>query len=622
MKTAVKDLSPEATPVRVSHETNDAEKDLRRQAAAELLGKLTKNLDNGQPLDKEEATILAKTEAQLKTIDANSPEQDKVPEATGERLELHDAPVPTDSADYNFDELEAQARQYTELQPLRENVAERIGFTWTRKAGLLGNMAIWQSAREARYQARLAEKTKGMSEEERLAVIAKWEKRSERISKAAALTVGVALTAWTFKSVGYYMPLFGGHGGGSVTAMDMLHSTDQKGNQYQVELMNDKKPLSPKGIDVAIMEKYNNSDSSFYDFAHKAHRGDFGPALQASAKDGNFGPGFADWMSRNQHEPNGLANLVSGLKLDGHGDNLADRNGLANIYDNDKVAQIKADILVQNELRDPTKFSVETINIDFPYKTTYMVDVNGDPVIAMQEYTDHGGEAFKIINKQTGEVTYWRKNCGAYQQIWPLERASRPTYSSTYAPRGGGSSHHYQSTPAPRPVQPSIPGNPGTPGTPEIPGTPGIPGIPEVPEVPVETDEAKDYSGGVDTAPGIDPNQNTFQGWTPDPIESGNGTGSPNLAPQVAPGSESAQQAPAAAPNTHAQVATPEAGAGTNRTAENLQKIIRGAQDFMQQQRANSHAADMDKKMSDAGNIGDAIRKAQADMGADGRPLN
>ncbi len=354
--------------------------------------------------------------------------------------ELHDAKVPADAKQFDYDTLQ-RAADAAALQ--KGSFADRLAAA--PMAAALSLQSVFQESRNKRLQKKLQYKT---AEEQRVFLEADAMKREKR-RMFGAKVLAAGLTLWTLKSGldhGVVSMLLGGTSGGghgAGTAMDLMTSTDQKGRNYTVDLMDNSKPLAPSPnnpldtnpFEQALLKQYNNSDSSFYDFAKKEHRGDFGPGVMASAKDGTMPAGFGDWMSRNRHEPNGLANLVSGLKLDGHGDSLTDRNNLANIYDNDKIAQIKADILVQNQLRDPSKFSLETIKVDFPYKTTYMVDVNGDPVISMQDYTDHGGEAFKIINKQTGEVTYWRKNCGAYQQIWPVERAAQPVYHSTYAPQ-------------------------------------------------------------------------------------------------------------------------------------------------------------------------------------------
>lgn len=409
----------------IASESNLSDEDLKKYAAA--------GVNIVELYKKKENALLAQVEERLKTI--------KSTEAKPDSIESYDAPAP-DATGFNYETLQQESDFANDVRVLRNaSLAERVS-----GAPMLA-VAKLQSVFEERRTNRLQEKLQGKTAEEQRVFLEADDAKREKRMKAGRWMLAAGLTFWTFKSgidhTIFPMMFGGGHGGGAATAMDLLTSTDQKGRNYNVDLMDKETPLAPapdnshdtNPFQEALLKQYNNSDASFYDFGHKEHRGDFGPGVQASAKDGTMPAGFGDWMARNRHEPNGLANLVSGLKLDGHGDSMTDRNNLANVYDNDKIAQIKADILVQDQLRDPAKFSVETIKIDFPYKTTYMVDANGDPVIAMQGYTDHGGEAFKIINKQTGEATYWRKNCGAYQQIWPVERAAQPVYHSTYAPQ-------------------------------------------------------------------------------------------------------------------------------------------------------------------------------------------
>lgn len=458
----------------IASESNLSDEDLKKYAAA--------GVNIVELYKKKENALLAQVEERLKTI--------KSTEAKPDSIESYDAPAP-DATGFNYETLQQESDFANDVRVLRNaSLAERVS-----GAPMLA-VAKLQSVFEERRTNRLQEKLQGKTAEEQRVFLEADDAKREKRMKAGRWMLAAGLTFWTFKSgidhTIFPMMFGGGHGGGAATAMDLLTSTDQKGRNYNVDLMDKETPLAPapdnshdtNPFQEALLKQYNNSDASFYDFGHKEHRGDFGPGVQASAKDGTMPAGFGDWMARNRHEPNGLANLVSGLKLDGHGDSMTDRNNLANVYDNDKIAQIKADILVQDQLRDPAKFSVETIKIDFPYKTTYMVDANGDPVIAMQGYTDHGGEAFKIINKQTGEATYWRKNCGAYQQIWPLERASQPVYQSTHTSpvRQAVVQQHTSPRPVvPRTSNPVTPTEVIPPSTPDVPVTP----TPEVPETPV-----------------------------------------------------------------------------------------------------------------------------------------
>ena len=190
-------------------------------------------------------------------------------------------------------------------------------------------------------------------------------------------------------------------------------------------------------------------------------------------------------------------------------------------------------------------------------------------------------------------------------------------------PQGGGS---YEATPAGyTPEQPQggghyTPETPITPTTPQTPETPTTPTTPTTPETP-ETPEGKNYDGGVDTAPGIDPSQNGFVGWTPDPAENGNGTGSPNVNGSTAPGAESGGQAGGASQNTSPQVQTQEAGAGTSRTGEDTAAQEQAANAAAQQQQANQQAAQTEQQMSQPGAVDQGVRDAQAGIGANGRPI-
>lgn len=404
----------EATPVEVKHEAIDyatANTALRREMAKVVFGKIIDNLSDDD-LDKYVSVaddINTKYSAHLKhEVAAHEPVVAEMPE---------------DAKDYDYDTLDANAQVAAEVEPLHENAAERLGFKWTKGAGLFVNGVLFAASRSERMQERMAV----MSEAERDQYI----KKRARIAKIATYAVATAATVWTFKSAGNYFSLFGGTGASTThMAPGSFHGNDSKGVNHDYALADSEHDLTD--FDKAVLNHYNNSDSSFYDFAHKQFRGDFGPALQASAKDGTMPAGFNDWMSRNQHEPNGLANLMSGLKLDGHGDSMADRNALADIYDNDKMAQAKADILVQKELRNGDKFSINVINLN-SYNSTLMVDHNGDPVISMKNNLHLGGTAYEITNKQTGEVTYWRRECGGYQQVWPVKEAPAQTVAAPHA---------------------------------------------------------------------------------------------------------------------------------------------------------------------------------------------
>lgn len=475
MKTSIDIIdapSNKETHIEVTNNSSELEshpdiEELREKAAKVLGERAAKSLsmeDFVRVIGKDQVAEMSRIESKVMQETEGSPE----------------STLPADFDDYDYDTLEAQAKAGAELEPLRAGVSERLGFSWVKGAGLYANAVMFGGALKERRDARLEAKLKNKTMEEQLEFLDKWGQRQARLKKIGAYTIGLGLTAWTFKAgADSMLPMFldGGNQSGAPKLPGEGFTPDsQEPRSDGVALMNEEKPLDPTALDKAVLKTYNNSDASFYDYGNKTFRGDFGPAVKASANDGMYGAGFSDWMSRNKHEPNGLANLVSGLKLEGHGDTLADRNNLANIYDNDKMAHAKADLLVQAELRNPDKFRIETTDINFKYNTTYMVDVNGDPVIATQANTDHGGTAFKITNKATGEVTYWRKECGAYQQIWPIHEApvKKSTFveTPTYRPRGG-STPQYESNPTPtRRTPPTTSTPPSTPETPETPVTP------------------------------------------------------------------------------------------------------------------------------------------------------
>lgn len=141
------------------------------------------------------------------------------------------------------------------------------------------------------------------------------------------------------------------------------------------------------------------------------------------------------------------------------------------------------------------------------------------------------------------------------------------------------------------------------------------------PEHPPENPpEVKDYSGGVDTAPGIDPSTVVFRGWTPDPEVAGNGTNSPNLSAATQPGSETGGRADGAAANTDRQVDRAEDGAGENRTEADKEAKKAAEKEAKKQAEADKKAAEREAKMSDKKNEDAAVKRAQAGMDSNGRP--
>ena len=148
-----------------------------------------------------------------------------------------------------------------------------------------------------------------------------------------------------------------------------------------------------------------------------------------------------------------------------------------------------------------------------------------------------------------------------------------------------------------------------------------------------ETGDEKDYDGGVDTAPGIDPDENGYDPETDDtgdPTEVGNGTDSPSIgednAPVEQPGSEVNFNDESATENTNEQVATPEEGVngdtGVNYTPENNEQQVQQEQAQEQQQQANDVATQTEEQMSHEGAVDQAVQEEQAGIDpVTGRPI-
>lgn len=144
---------------------------------------------------------------------------------------------------------------------------------------------------------------------------------------------------------------------------------------------------------------------------------------------------------------------------------------------------------------------------------------------------------------------------------------------------------------------------------------------PPNPEHPPETQqEVKDYSGGVSTAPGIDPNTVVFRGWTPNPEVAGNGTSSPNLNPVNQAGSEAGGRADGASDNTERQVERAEDGAGESRTEADREAKKQAEKEAKKQADADKKAADKKAAMESKKAQDDAVRRAQSGMDSSGRP--
>ena len=328
------------------------------------------------------------------------------------------------SDDYTKKNKEAKIDKVVSKSEERASLIERAKW-FTLKGGVIFSaISAVDRFRENRSE-KFQRKIEGMTVAERKTAIEKkekWTKRALYLGAGAASLYYLGSRGHVLNYAGSGLSWvndhtfhFGSHEGGSpIDANDGKGGDDKKGaGSFRV---------ADEAASGNIM-KYHNTDAQFFDFAHKQHHGDMGPSLIANtdhAKDtvnGVYLPGYADWMERNKSNPTGLANLVSGLKLDGHGDTFTDRNQLANTLHGDPNAQMKYDERIQNALKDPKQFKVEEFKITTPYRTTYGYEVNGREMIGNEEHVDYGGTAFKITDSK-GVTTYWRKDCGGYQQIW------------------------------------------------------------------------------------------------------------------------------------------------------------------------------------------------------------
>lgn len=435
----------------------------RRKRAEVVFGSIVRNLSDedlakytvsGIDMDteykKKEVASLAATEKQLAAISSSLNTLPII-----DKREQYSVARPADFADYDLDTIEAQAKVVQDVTPIRRGVTKRLGLSWPR-GGLMNNAFALAGTIAERRNIRRQNKLDQMAAEEQLVFLDQWHKNKARIRKAGAITLGLTLSYLTFKTgIDGVGSLFDGPSADSIAALPIDTDGDKRRTgDYNVVLMNDEEKLNP--FDEAYYKLYNTSDSSFLDYDNKEYRGDFGPALKASEKDGTMPAGFADWMERMKHEPNGVANLVSGLGMDGHDGSMADRNNLADFLDSDsresRIAHAKHGFAIETILRDENRYSVELIDLT-SYDSTYMYDDNGNLVIGKKDGLNLGGTAFEIIDKKTGEKTYWRTDCGGFQQVWPREEAPvapapverKTTTTTTYAPEGG---------PKPRPERP------------------------------------------------------------------------------------------------------------------------------------------------------------------------
>jgi|GEM_PF-3143542 len=398
------------------------------------LAQLNTNLETGLTTRTPEGANLPAMQdtGEVRTANAES--------ESGE-TEPHDAEMPADQ--HNISEIESAIEEEGGQTVLgwRARAQESLGLLKPVKgAGFGGNVALLSGAaitllgdsakkRRDKYEAKLA----GMNEEQKKSYL----KRNRWVTGLSVVAIGTAL---------YGAKVLAG-----------LHHNSVGHTYVPPHTPDTPAPAAPNHL-----LEYHNTDANFWDFADKQHHGDFGNPLVADpdhAKDtvnGTYLPGFADAMNRNKNNPTGLANLVSGLKLDGHGDSFSDRNQFADVLHGNVADQMKYDDMVQGALKDPSQFRVENYTISQPYTSTYGYSLNGHEAIGSEQHENYGGTAFKITNVKTGESTYWRKECGFYQQIW-LEQSKPRVSAPVYHPVAAPAPEAPAPAPAPAPTPEAVP---------------------------------------------------------------------------------------------------------------------------------------------------------------------
>ncbi len=436
----------------------------------------------------------------------------------------------------------------------------------------------------------------------------KMEKRASVIGTIGAVAVGTALY---FAKSTHLMGMFGNNSG----SHDQFPDADGFGGDHR-------HPLGAESFPTSIDDIKNFFESAFdpANYPDKQHPHDFShPMPDIDPQNMDLGvDAIKEQLRGNTSE---LVDYASRMHVDGF--KSPDQFASLQEYDNyvaEKTAELNADPSAHmNAFRDVADkldnhlTSVDKQNITDPYSSGFIQ--NGR--YGTDGYVNFGG-TYTEMTFDDGTVINRRDQCGQCIEFIETPEQSAPGTSSHAAPsqpQGGSQSHYTPETPQDTPQSPTETSTPPTDTT-TPPGGETTPpgGGGETPQ------EGKDYSGGVDTADGIDPSKNGFQGWTPDPAESGNGTASDNLTPGAMPGSESAHHANGAAPNTDPQVGQQENGAGTSRTDSDAAARQHDAAAADEQRAANQRAQDADNAMRDSRAADRAARREQAGMGADGRP--
>lgn len=401
---------------------SDSEEDVKQYKVKELESLIRKLRNNTAPVSPEAQS--QQEPAADNTPTEVIPAQSSEASSTESESSTNERPVPADANEHDYDELESQTNQDKRRNFIMRGLIAANLWTGSKVLNGYSRLAERRNKSAEKYKQQEGESDEAYEKRVRKTGL-RWNMAGVAIGSAF---LGYAAHRWMGVDLGDVNPFDNDSQNGSASNAQQANADPNKGPEGSVT----RRAADEQALQEMRLASYNNSDSSFYDFANKQFPGDHGTPLVGSEADGNKGFGFADWMGRNKHEPNGLANLVSGLGLDGKGDSFKERNEFADYLNGSVEEQKRYDEMVQSALNDPKRFNVETVALD-QYTTTLMVDQNGDPVIAQKSGVRLGGNAFKITNAETGEVTYWRKECGGYQQVWP-EEVVEPVYQE----QGGG----------------------------------------------------------------------------------------------------------------------------------------------------------------------------------------
>lgn len=349
------------------------------------------------------------------------------------------------------------------------------------------------------------------------------------------------------------------------------------------------------------------------------HEYNFGAALDLSSAEA----ARDDLLAGLKHSPIQLAAAMGNFGLIPN--NQGSIEGVADLMQNNpEVMATNYDKLHEVAMSSPVSLTSEgTVTYG-----SYSAVQNGDVTLLAYNSSVTDTQPFLAFGTPNGEACFGGKCRQPVDLPGPAAVVSQPV---SHAAGNGGSApvqNLVSSRPntgngnhVPQEPNPQQPNNPVTPDNPVPPTT-----EPPATEPPVQppAPEHKDYSGGVPTADGIVAAFNQYLGITPPP-EAGNGTGSPNLVPGVAPGAASPNLADGARPNTDPQVAAVQPGAnnhgsGFNRDPQGYQAQQAAQQAQAAQAAANAAANAMNTKMSQPGATSGAVQSAINQMGADGRP--